>query len=649
MKTSISTGLFLIFCVCSLTISAQTTINGDFNFRDRTNDALNKNKFRSSIAIGVVDLDGDLRDDIVRMEDGRILELQYQLADGTFKTVESGEISNTSQWSICAADIDNDGINELLTGGFLDGIKIYDVTTDGKYAPTTLEDSSDLYTQSSNFVDINGDAVLDFFVCNDEGPSQVWLGDVNGSYTRNDSLIKQQLKPVSDNGGNYSSIWTDFDNDQDLDLYISKCYRDALVTDPRRANQLFINNGDGTFTEDTIVAGLRSIEQSWTADFQDIDNDGDLDCFLVNHYAPCQLFRNNGDGTFEDITEFGGVDVFAYHIQCTMRDFDSDGWIDILVAGNFGHEIFHNTGTGTFTKSTKEFEGYLMSSFAVGDLNHDGRVDIYSSSSSDLNFDRLWTNSQIENNFLAVDLEPITTNANAIGARIEIYGPWGIQLREVRSGEGYGIQNSFVQHFGLGEEMSIDSMIVTWPQPSVQVDKFYDLAANQFITVREGEGLCPDKVIETKESLNLYLNGEVELTAPKGESYLWSTGETTQSILVSEIGSYAVQVTGESGCIVESSEVDVYFKLIVSNRELDQLGLNLVPNPANQYITLQGEWPGSDAIDYQIIDINGRLMKTGNLNTIGQTIGISELVSGIYFFGTTFEGKHYYQRLVVTQ
>lgn len=515
----------------------------------------------SGVAIGVADLNGDGYDDIAHLQNGRILTVEYQRPDGLgFNTVVIGQVSTMSQWSLCIADVDNNGLNDILTGGRYDGMKLYKASgTDTVIYSSSLLPGATLFVQGSNFADINNDGWVDAFGCHDDGESRIWANDGSGAFVTADNWIDMATVPASDNSGNYGSVWADFDNDGDLDLYIAKCRQGVNnPADPRRINALFVNDGNNNFTEAAEAANLKIGAQSWTADFGDIDNDGDLDCFITNHDVPSMLMLNDGNGVFTDITPNSGLDIGGLPIQGIFRDFDNDGWVDILVAGTAQY-LFRNNGDNTFSEVEGLFNSNQMESFAVGDLNHDGKLDIYGgyaevyTTPSNIP-DVLWLNATDNGNrFLAVTLVGDTSNRNGIGARISIYGPWGVQIREVRSGESYGIMNSFMQHFGLGAHTMIDSMTVRWP--SGALDTYYNIAADQFLTLLEGNCVPPTAVI-TYDGPIVFCPGEsLTLTAGEAYSYQWSNGETTQSINATTSGSYSVIAYNEAGCSASSTPV----------------------------------------------------------------------------------------------
>lgn len=509
--------------------------------------------------IGVVDMNGDGLDDMVFLDQSRILRIDYQNPDGSYALVTYGAVDNSEeQWGMSVGDMDNDGHRDLLSGGFYDGVHHVRITALGESTMGTLPNSS-MYMQCNNVADINNDGHNDFFACHDHAAPKQWLNDGNGNLLYDEDILDHSSDPPSDGSGNYGSVWTDFDNDGDLDLYVAKCRQGVNnPEDPRRWNRLYVNNGDGTYTERAADFGIQVKNQSWTADFGDIDNDGDMDLVITNHDATIQLFENDGAGHFTEITAGSGLQQTGFYLQSKFVDLDNDGFIDLIVSGGT-HRVYRNNGNRTFSIVNNVFPApKTMHSFATGDLNNDGFIDVLASygdtyvSPNMNNPDRVWLNAGNDNNWFSVRLVGTVSNRDAIGARVTITGPWGTQIREVRSGESYGMVTSFACHFGLGTHDVVPSVTVRWP--SGLVETFTDLTPNQTITVVEGVCVSPVAAISSSTPLIVCGDGhEITLTANDGYAYSWSTGETTQSITVSEPGNYAVTIDDGEGCSATTS------------------------------------------------------------------------------------------------
>ncbi len=449
----------------------------------------------SGLPMGVIDMNGDGKDDIVQFNYAKNLRIQYQNEAGSqFTSFNHGNVSSNNQWGTAIADFDHNGYNDIMSGGYYDNLKIIKNNNgNDSYSQSNISNSS-IFLQGANFADINNDGWADIFACHDHAESRAFENNQNGTFSFDENLISTETNPISDNSGNYASMWMDYDNDGDLDLYITKCRGGVTSSsDPRRINMLWQNDGNNNYTEVAEQANLKIGAQSWLSDFGDIDNDGDLDAIIINHYEDPNLMRNNGDGTFTEITLGSGLLPFLsssniYGIQGFFKDFNNDGFIDLMVSGLSKHYIFYNNGDGTFTNAPNPFNSNQIHSFSVGDINHDGFLDIYAGYATGFNSpssikDRIWLNEGNTNNFLNIQLEGTESNINGIGARVELHGTWGIQIRDVRSGEGYGLVNSFTQHFGIGVNTQVEKVVVRWP--SGTVNEILNPSINQFLKIIE--------------------------------------------------------------------------------------------------------------------------------------------------------------------
>jgi hypothetical protein len=520
------------------------------------------------------DMNGDGLDDIVRVTDSGIY-IDYQQPNGTFiGSYFNMVVDHVPSWSICAADIDDNGYCDLLLGDG-NGLSFVYANEDGT---VYTEDSQPeyIFTQRSTFADIDNDGNLDAFACHDVAQCRPYR-NVNGVLSFDASLITTLAI-----GGNYAAIWVDYDNDWDSDLYITKCRGGATVGDPQRINLLYRNDGDGVFTSVGPQANMDDGDQSWATVFEDFDNDGDFDSFTVNHETANRLMRNNGDGTFTNIIAGSGInasDLGAWN--CDAGDFDNNGFVDIF--SEMTNEMHWNNGDGTFTAAQLGFD-----SGGIGDYNDDGFLDVVAGNN-------IYMNNGNANNWFKVDLEGIASNKDGVGARIEIYGDWGIQIREVRAGESFDPASSLISHFGLGTANSISQVVVKWPSGAVTTINNPEI--NQTIEIPEVSCMLDPIMIVADGPTSICPNEQVTITAPAANSYLWSNGATTQSITVSNAGSYSVLVYYPGDCAAISNALIV--QIITSDLPVLTLTGNdtfcqgsppvLSSSPASSYLWSNGE------------------------------------------------------------
>lgn len=411
--------------------------------------------------LAAVDMNDDQLDDIVTVQDDRI-HLHYQQPGGGFivNTILTTTVENTPSWSLCAGDLNGDGHNDLLYGGG-QGVTMMLTNSDGT-AFNEVSYPEYVFSQRSNMIDINNDGLLDAFVCHDVDPNVFYLNNGDGTLT----YFQGGLGDNAD-GGNYGSIWIDYDNDRDMDLFIAKCRGGESLA---AIDQMHRNNGDGTFTEIAASIGLANgFHQSWSSAWGDYDHDGDLDVVVgasSTSFGSHKVFRND-DGLFTDVTTGSGMEAHAgTSTEWTTHDFNNDGWLDILGGG----AIYMGTGPLTFSWATN------VGNQAVGDLNNDGYLDLLATNA-------VRYNNGGPNNWLRINPVGTVSNGNAIGTRIIVTTPLGQQIREIRSGDGFRYMSSLMAHFGLDQDTEIYEVRLLWPSGLTTI--LTDVEVNTTITVVE--------------------------------------------------------------------------------------------------------------------------------------------------------------------
>ncbi|MCH7761381.1 CRTAC1 family protein, partial [candidate division TA06 bacterium] len=327
----------------------------------------------------------------------------------------------------------------------------------------------------------------------------------NGDGTFTD--VTQEAGLFNPEGKGLGVVCTDYDNDGDVDLYIAN---DSV------RNFLYRNNGDGTFADVTFRANVGynedgKTEASMGTDFGDYDNDGYFDVFVTNLDAETNtLYHNEGDGTFADVTYASGLGEVSWLYVgwgTSFFDYDNDGDQDLFVAnGNTNdnvhlfsdvitysqrNHLFRNRGDGTFENLSSQSgvhfsEARVSRGAAFGDFDNDGDLDILLTNSND--FPNLLRNDGgNQDNWLLVKTVGTRSNRDGIGTRITVVSGDLTQVEEVRSGSSYLSQNDLRLHFGLGKRKKIDLLEIRWPSGLVETHK--NIEVNQILVATEGEGI----------------------------------------------------------------------------------------------------------------------------------------------------------------
>ena len=461
--------------------------------------------------------------------------------DGTFTDVteKSGLGRPGWQTGVCVGDYDNDGWDDLFCTFWGHNI-LFRNNGNGTFTDVTrkagLAQEKGRWGTGCTFLDYDRDGCLDLFVCNfikldpDKPVSSKdmnfcqWKGvptmcgprglpgdtDIlyhnNGDGTFTDVSEKAGiLKP----GPRYSitAVSYDFDNDGWPDIYV------AVDSEP---SVMFRNNHDGTFTDVAVMAGCAynddGHEQAGMGvGVADYDCDGWLDIFKTNFADDTSdLYHNNGDGTFSDLSFNSGVGINNNFVAwgCGFIDYDNDGWLDIMQVNghvypeidnyNFGETfknprlVYRNLGNGRFKDVSSTMgpgitERFSSRGAAFGDYDNDGDMDALILNMNDVPslLHNVGGNKQ---NWIKIKLLGTKCNRTAIGARVRVATGTHIQMDEVHSGTSVMSQSDLRLHFGLGKAETVDWIEVRWPTTQ-KIEQFKLVKANQILTIREGEGI----------------------------------------------------------------------------------------------------------------------------------------------------------------
>ena len=461
--------------------------------------------------------------------------------DGTFTDVtERSGLGRTGwQTGVCVGDYDNDGWDDLFCCFWGHNILFHN---NGNGTFTDVTHKAGLYQEKvrwgtgCTFLDYDRDGYLDLFVCNfvkldpDQPPAIAdarfcqWKGvstvcgprglpgDTNILYHNNgDSTFTDvsQKTGILKPGPRYSitAVSYDFNNDGWPDIYV------AVDSGP---SIMFQNNHDGTFTDVAVMAWCAynndGHEQGGMGvAVADYDCDGWFDIFKTNFANDtCNLYHNNGDGTFSDLSFNSGVGINHSYVAwgCGFIDYDNDGWPDIVqINGHIYPEIdkydfgetfknprlvYRNLGNGRFSDVSSEMGPGISARFssrgaAFGDYDNDGGIDVLVLNMNDLPslLHNVGGNKQ---NWIKIKLVGTKCNRTAIGARVRVVTGKHAQMDEVHSGTSVMSQSDLRLHFGLGNAEAVDLIEVKWPTTQ-KIERFTQVKANQMLTIREGDGI----------------------------------------------------------------------------------------------------------------------------------------------------------------
>ncbi len=448
-------------------------------------------------------------------------------------TEKSGIDARGYGMGVAAGDWNNDGWVDLYVTNFGPN-QMWRSNGDGTFSDVTGETGTDegRWSISAAFLDFDRDGWLDLYVgnyvdfsftnrkkCFSEGGRRDYCGPLGfnpvperlfrnrGDGTFEDVSAKSQI--AAEHNGSLGVVAADFNADGWADLY---------VTNDGRANHLWMNQGDGTFKNEAMLAGCAlnadgKPEASMGVDAGDYDNDGDEDLFMTHlNGEKNTLYVNDGQGWFDDLsyrTRLGAPSLPYTAFGMAFFDYDNDGWLDILAVNgevqtiealarakdpyplHQPNQLFRNLANGQFEDVTHKagsvFElSEVSRGAAFGDVDNDGDTDVLVVNNNGRA--RLLIN-HIGNrkHWLGLRLADKTGKRDLLGTRVAVIRSKGPTLwRRARADGSYASANDPRVLVGLGDSTDVTAVRAYWP--SGQVEEWTDVSVDRYTTLREGSG-----------------------------------------------------------------------------------------------------------------------------------------------------------------
>jgi hypothetical protein len=465
------------------------------------------------------------------------LALYHNNQNGTFTDVtqKAGLAMETYGMGVAVGDFDNDGYDDIFITA-LGQNHLFRNNGDGTFTDVTKRTGlwgPHEFSTGAAWVDYDRDGKLDLVVAN-----YVQWSPETDIYCALDGKTKSYCTPESYKGTSVR-LWhnrgdgTFEDATQKAGLHdvSSKSlgiaildanqdgWPDILISNDTQPNKLYVNSGNGTFTEKGVVSGIAFSEDGVAragmgVDTADYDRSGASSVVITNFSNQMlSLYHNERNGLFLDEapqSDVGHASLLTLGFGCFFFDYDLDGWQDLFVAN--GHiedaiervqprvryaeppHLFHNLTNGKFQEVTDSVgasfaKPRVARGAAYGDINDDGAPDILVATNGGSAV--LFRNTGATNHSLRIKLVGTRSNRDGIGTDVRVTAGTDTQTKTLRSGSSYLSSSELVLTFGLGTHTRAETIEIRWP--SGQVDHLKNVSADQIITVKEKEGLAAAK------------------------------------------------------------------------------------------------------------------------------------------------------------
>ncbi len=485
----LTTSLFIIFNFC--------LVQGQIFFENQAS-ARGVGDSCGSIALGMGisfnDYNNDGWDDITFATQGSENVKIYKNTQNGFFILETqlNPFNLSQQKQPIWVDFDNDGDKDLFVTSNTDGNRLYrnDITALTDITVSAGLPLENLVTYGASWGDYNNEGFLDVFISNrDDGviPNFLFKNNGNGTFTNVSNLVGIS----NESRLSFGAAFFDYNNDGWQDIYV---INDRV----EYQNQLYSNNGDGTFNEVGETSGTNIAIEAMSTTIGDFNNDGWFEIYITNGVEGNAFLKNNADGTFTDVAEATGTVFNSVGWGAVFLDAENDLDLDLYVSGSLNGSdpshisaaFYENLSNGTYSQlNNGSFSGDTSESYAnaIGDIDNDGYPEIIVGNSNNEDI-FLWKNlSDQTNNWLKVNLQGTISNKQGVGSVIEISTNGQKQYRYTLCGEGFLAQNSDSEFFGLGNTLTVDYVKVKWL--SGIEDIIYNVSANQSLTIIENSTL----------------------------------------------------------------------------------------------------------------------------------------------------------------
>jgi len=446
-----------------------------------------------------VDYDGDGNLDVSVAPGGDRMvatPLYHNEGDGTFRKITTNAIGKTGVSAVAHVwgDYDNDGKPDLFVpnDGTMNDM-LFQNNGNGKFTRITSGHPVIDAAQSicAAWADYDRDGFLDLFVSAGTGcPGQndlLYRNNGDGTFRK---MTIPEVGPIVGDSlmGDYFT-WADVDNDGWPEL--SRTVANACAALGGWTNQLLRLDSQGKFYLMDIGEMEKRTGGFTIATWADYDNDGFLDAVVFVENGLTGFYHNLAGQGFTNVADRAFPTPITNGYPWYVGDYDNDGWQDLIFSIGSGYALHRNNGDGTFTR---QYVGGPTSAGGWpvwGDYNNDGFLDVFMGFVPNTR-NLLFRHNGNTNHWLKVKLDGRASNRSGIGAKVRVHATIGgtnfWQMREI-SGQGIGMDNGLLAHFGLGDATNVTTLRIEWPSGIVQ--ELSNVTANQFLTVVERQGYSP--------------------------------------------------------------------------------------------------------------------------------------------------------------